>query len=61
MDLVEIHFMGRDSSVGIATRYGMDSLGIESAPVQTDSGTHSASMLWELGLIPGGKAARAWR
>ena len=42
--------MGRDSSVGIATRYGMDSLVIESrwrarfsAPVQTGPGAHPAS------------------
>ena len=32
--------MGRDSSVGIATRYYLDSLGISSAPVQTGPGTH---------------------
>ena len=42
--------MGRDSSVGIATRYGLDGPGIESrwgtrfsAPVQTGSGAHTAS------------------
>jgi hypothetical protein len=41
---------GRESSVGIATRYGMDGPGIESrwgarfsAPVQTDSEAHTAS------------------
>ena len=34
---------GRDSSVGIATRYGLDGPGIESAPVQIDPWTHSAS------------------
>jgi hypothetical protein len=40
----------RDSSVGIATRHGLDGPGIESwctarfsAPVQTGSGTHPAS------------------
>jgi hypothetical protein len=41
----------RDSSVGIATRYGVDGPGIESkwgraifsAPVQTDPGTHPTS------------------
>ena len=40
---------GRDSSAGIATRYGLDGLGIESrwgarssAPVQTDPGAHPA-------------------
>jgi hypothetical protein len=42
--------VNRDSSVGIATRYGMDGPGIESrlgaqfsAPVQTGPGTHPAS------------------
>ena len=42
--------VGRDSSVGIATRYGLDGPGIESrlgtrysAPVQTGPGTHPAS------------------
>jgi hypothetical protein len=42
--------MGQDSSVGIATRYGLDGPGIESrwvarlsAPVQTDPGVHPAS------------------
>ena len=42
---------GRDSSVGIATRYGLDGPGIESpwggarfpAPVQTGAGVHPAS------------------
>ena len=41
---------GRDSSVGIATHYGLDCVGIESrwearfsAPVQTDRGAHPAS------------------
>jgi hypothetical protein len=42
--------MGRDSSVGIATRYGLHGQGIESrwgakfsAPVQTGPGAHPAS------------------
>ena len=42
--------MGRDSSVGIANRYGLDGPGIESrcgakfsAPVQTGPGDHQAS------------------
>ena len=41
--------MGRDSSVGIATGYGLDGPGIESqwgeifAPVQTGPGAHPAS------------------
>jgi hypothetical protein len=43
-------FVGRDSAVGIATRYGLDGLGIDppvgsrfSEPVQTGPGTHTAS------------------
>ena len=51
---------GRDSSVGIATRYGLDGPGIESrwgarfsAPVQTGPGVP--------GLFPGGEAAGACR
>jgi len=42
--------MGRDSSVGIATRYGLDGPGIEfrwvarfSASIQTGPGAHPAS------------------
>ena len=54
--------VGRDSSVGIATCYGLDVPGIESrwgarfsAPVQT-------GLLYnEYRVFPGGKAAGAWR
>jgi len=59
--------VGRDSSVGIATRYGLDSPGIESrwgkrfsAPVQTGPGAHPASYTVGTGSFPGGKAAGAW-
>jgi len=52
----------RDSSVGIATRYGLDSPGIESwwgagfyAPVQTGPGTHPASYTMGTGSFPGVK------
>ena len=52
--------VGRDSSVGIVTRYGMDGPGIESqwgarfsAPVQTDPGAHPASL--STGPFPGVK------
>ena len=41
--LLKTYKGGRDSSVGIATRYGLDGPGIESAPVQIDPWTHSAS------------------
>ena len=46
-----VHYVGWDSAVGTATRYGLDDPGIESrwearfsAPGQTVPGTHSASL-----------------
>ena len=54
--------MGRDSSVGIATRYGLGGPGIESwlgarfsAPVQTGPGAHPASCTTGTGSFPGVK------
>jgi hypothetical protein len=54
--------VGRDSSVGIATRYGLDGPGIESrcgarfsAPVLTDPGAHPASYTMGTGSFPGVK------
>jgi len=54
--------VGRDSVVGIATRYGMNGPGIESrwgarfsAPVLTDPGTHPASYTMGAGSFPGVK------
>jgi len=51
--------VGRDSAVGIATRYGLDGPGIESrwgagfsAPVQTGSGAHPASYTTGTGSFP---------
>ena len=59
--------VGRDSSVSIATRYGLDDLGIESrwgvrfsAPIQTVPGAHPASYTMGTGSLLGGKAAGAW-
>ena len=55
---------GRDSSVGIATRYGVDGPGIESrwgrdfpASVQTDHGAYPASCTMGTGSFPGVKRA----
>ena len=54
--------MGRDSSVGIATRYGLDGPGIEfrrearfSAPVQTGPRAHPASYTTGTGSFSGVK------
>jgi len=59
---------GRDSSVDIVTRYGLDGPGNESqsgvrfpAPVQTGPGAHPASYTMGTGGFPTGKAAGAWR
>jgi hypothetical protein len=53
---------GRDSSVGMATGYGLDGPGIESrwgarffAQVQTGPGSHSASCTMGAGSFPGVK------
>jgi hypothetical protein len=52
--------VGRDSSVGIATRYGLDGPGIESrwearfcAPVQTGPGATQPAIQWVPGLSRG--------
>ena len=56
--------VGRDSSVGIATRYGLDGPGIESRwrrdfphPSRPALGSTQPSIQWVPGLFPGGKAA----
>ena len=43
----------RDSSVGVATRYGLDGPGIESALVKTGPGAHRASHIMDTGSFPG--------
>jgi len=60
--------MGQDSSVGIATRYGLNDTGIEfpvrarfSALVQLGRGAHPASYTNGTGSFPEGKAVWAWR
>jgi len=54
--------VGRDTSVGITTRYGLDGPGIESrweerfsAPFQTDPGAHLASHTMVIGSFTGVK------
>ena len=58
--------VARDSSVGIATGYGLDRPGIEhrwgarfSAPVQTGPVAHPASCTMGTGSFPGVKSGRA--
>ena len=59
---VKYIFEGRDSSGGIATRYGLDGLGIESrwggarfpAPVQTNPGAHPPSYTMGIGCLSRG-------
>jgi hypothetical protein len=56
----------RDSSVGIATFYGLAKdrvlVGARySAPDQTGPGANPASYIMGTGSFPGGKAAGAWR
>ena len=60
--------MGRDSSVSIAIRYGLNGPGIESrwgarffAPVQTGSGAPPSLLYNGYRVFQGGKAAGAWR
>ena len=60
--VTHIPSVGRDSSVGIATRYGLNSPGIESrwearfsVPVQTGPGAHPASCTMGTGSFPGVK------
>jgi hypothetical protein len=60
--LVLINFGGRSSSVGIATRYGLDGPGIESqwgarfsVPVLTVPGAHPAYYTRGTGSFPGVK------
>ena len=55
-------YVGLDSSVGIATRYGLDGPGIESRrgtrisePVHTGTGAHPASYTMSTGSFRGGK------
>ena len=60
--------LGWNSTVGTATRYGLDSPAIEfrwgtrfSAPVQTGPGAHPASYTIDTVSLLAGKAAGVWR
>jgi hypothetical protein len=62
MIVCRVVMRGRDISVGIATRYGLDGMGIVSrweakfsAPVQTGPGAHPASYTMVTGYFPGVK------
>jgi hypothetical protein len=65
--IYRLQFIIPGSSVGIATDYGLDGLGIESrwgarffAHVQTGPGAHPASCTMGTGSFPGVEAAGAW-
>ena len=65
--IIIIIIVGRDSSVGIATRYGLGGLGIESrwgeiSHTRPDRPWGPPSLLYNgYRIFPGGKAAGAWR
>jgi len=58
--------MGRDSTVSIATRYGLDGPGIEYLrnfphPFRPALGPTKPPVQWVPALFPSGEAAGAWR
>jgi hypothetical protein len=63
--LYEHYTVGQDSSVGIATRYGLDGLGIQCWCVRDFLNTSTSALgppsLLYNGVLRRGKAAGAWR
>jgi hypothetical protein len=67
LEIFSILSLGRDSSVGAATRYGLDGLRIEfwwgrvfSYMSRTTVGPTQPPVKWVPGLFPGAKATGAW-
>jgi len=65
---LHVSSVDRHISVGVATRYGLDGMGVESRwgrdfphPSRPALGSTHPPMQWVPGLFPGGKAAGAWR
>ena len=68
LSLTMFLFVVRDSSVGTATRYGLDGPGIESRwgrdfqqPSRPTLEPTQPPVQWVSGLFPGGETAGAWR
>jgi hypothetical protein len=68
MRRTKVFLVGRDSSVGIAMRYELYGPEIESQwgrdfshPSRPALGSTQRPIEWVLVLLPGGKAAGAWR
>ena len=64
---IQVLKVGRDSSVGIATRYELDGPEIESRwgrdfqhPSRPALGTTQPPIQWVPGIFPGGNASGAW-
>jgi hypothetical protein len=68
LNIIMLYIVGRDTSVGIGTRYGMDGLEIESRfrwdfpqPARTALQSTQPPKQRVSGLFPEGKSAGAWR
>ena len=58
---VTSYYVGRDNSVGVATRYGLDGPGIEARWGRDFSHPSRPALGPAHRVFPGGKAAGAWR